>query len=54
MKKVAYSDIGFYGKPIDSLSREELLEAIFELVMMVQNCADKDSPCRSILSVKSE
>jgi hypothetical protein len=54
MKKLTYSDIGYYGKPIDALSREELLEAFFELVLLIQSCADKDSPCRSILNVKSK
>jgi hypothetical protein len=54
MKNLSYSDIGFYGKPIDSLSREELLEALFELVHIIQNCAAEDNPCRSILNVKSK
>jgi hypothetical protein len=52
MKKLSYSDIGYYGRPIDALTREELLEALFELVLMIQSCADQDSPCRTVLSVK--
>jgi hypothetical protein len=32
IKKLTYADIGYHGKPIDTLTREELLEAYLELV----------------------
>jgi hypothetical protein len=38
-KKICCSDIGYYGKPIDDLTREELLEAFLELAQTVVNCA---------------
>ena len=53
MKKLKYSDIGYYGKPIDTLTREELLAAILEFAEKLQECAVKDNPCRSIFTVKT-
>ena len=52
MKNLKYSDIGYYGKPIDSLSREELLNALLELARTLHSCAVQDNACRSIISIK--
>ena len=39
MKKIDCNKIGYYGKPIVELSREELLEAFAELASIVIECA---------------
>ena len=52
MQKLAHSDIGYYKKPIDSLSREELLDALLELAQRLQECAIQDNAGRSIISIK--
>ena len=39
MKKIDCNKIGYYGKPIVELSREELLEAFAELASIVVECA---------------
>ncbi len=38
-KKLTSPEIGYYGKPINELSREELLEAFLELSQTVYDCA---------------
>ena len=53
-KQLDFSDIGYKGKPIDTLSREELLEAFLELAQTVYECARKDNPCKNIFLVKSQ
>ena len=34
MKKCRYEEIGYYGKPINTISREEALKALVELTQM--------------------
>ena len=42
MKKFDHKDIGYFGKPITSLSREELLEALEELAAILYECSAKN------------
>ena len=51
MKKISSNEIGFYGKPIDQLTREELLEAIIVLASAVNECLTKNKKCEEILSI---
>jgi hypothetical protein len=37
MSKLDVKDIAYYGKPIESLNKEELLEAILELAQMIND-----------------
>jgi len=41
--------IGYYGRPITELSREELLAAIAELADIYNECKRKNEKCREIL-----
>ena len=34
MKKCRYEEIGYYGKPIDTITRDEALKALVELTQM--------------------
>ena len=49
--KFKAADIGYHGKPLDTLSREELLEAFVELSQQVFECASVENTCKSLISV---
>lgn len=53
-KKISYSDIGYHGTPIDTLNREELLEAFLELAQTVVNCASANNQCKAVFTVKKD
>jgi hypothetical protein len=42
--------IGYYGKPITSLTKEELLEVLLELSEIIYNCPVKGE-CNEILKL---
>ena len=53
MKKYNPKDIGYYGKPITKLSREELLNVIVELAGIVHECSIKDKKIEEFIFVKT-
>ena len=53
VKKISCADVGYHGKPIDALSREELLEAFLELAQTVLSCAATNNQCKAVFTVKS-
>ncbi len=46
MEKLEPHEIGYYGKSIDSLSREELIQVITKLAQAVYECSKKNGTCR--------
>jgi hypothetical protein len=52
MSKVDRKEIAYCGKPIDKLSREELLQALEELATAIHDCAIRDNKCQEIIHVK--
>lgn len=54
MSKVDRKEIAYYGMPIDTLSREELLQALEELATAIQDCAIRDNKCQEIIRVKKK
>jgi len=42
--------IGYYGKPVSSLTKDELLKAVVELSETIYNCPVKGK-CREILEL---
>jgi hypothetical protein len=40
--------VGYYGKPLSSLSKEELLKAVLEIAEIIHNCPVKGR-CNEIL-----
>lgn len=52
MKKFNPKDIGYYGKPITKLTRDELLNVIVELAGIIHKCSIKDKNIREFLHVK--
>ena len=51
-KKLNGSNIGYRGKPVDSLTREELLEAFLELSQRVYECAAEGNQCKDVFKVR--
>jgi hypothetical protein len=49
--KLSCSDIAYHGKCIDTLTREELLEAFLELAQTVHKCAVIDGKCKDVFTV---
>ena len=45
------ADIGYHGRPIDTLTREELLDAFIELSQKVYDCASRENRCKDLFSV---
>jgi hypothetical protein len=41
-------NVGYYGKPLSSLSKDELLKAVLELTEIIHNCPVKGR-CNEIL-----
>ena len=52
MKKFNSKDIGYYGKPIIELTRDELLSAIVELAEIIHECSITDEKIKEFLFVK--
>ena len=52
MSKIDSKQIAYYGKPIDSLKRHELIRAIEELAGAIQDCAAGNKKCGDILQLK--
>ncbi len=49
-----YEEIGYYGKPINSLTREELLEAFAELAVIIYECSVKDKKFEEFIFIKKD
>ena len=54
MKKFNHEEIGYYGKPINSLTREELLEAFAELAVIIYECSVKDKKLEEFIFIKKD
>jgi hypothetical protein len=52
MKKFDAKEIGYYGKPIAKLARDELLNVIMELAGIIHECSIKDKKIEEFLFVK--
>ena len=50
MKKPKRYEIGYYGRPITDLTRDELLEAFTELCIILEQCRADNDACRKMLS----
>jgi hypothetical protein len=48
VEKLNYSDIAYYGKPIDTLTREELLDAFLEFAQIVYEGAKHGAACKDV------
>lgn len=52
MKKLDAKKIGYYGKPITTLTKDELLSAFEEIAGIIHECLIKDKKIEEFLHVK--
>lgn len=52
MKKFDAKEIGYYGKPITTLTRDELLSAFEEVAGIIHECSIKDKKIEQFIHVK--
>jgi hypothetical protein len=52
MKKISPDEIGFYGKSIDQLTREELIQALTMLASAIKECASENNKCKKIIFIE--
>ena len=50
MSDLELDNIGYYGKPVSALSRDELLKVVLELSERIYNCPVKGN-CREVLNL---
>jgi hypothetical protein len=53
MIKIDRNQIAYYGKPIDSLTRDELISALEELAGAIQGCAEENKECAKIIKINT-
>ena len=53
MPKIDSKQIAYYGKSIDSLTREELISALEELAGAIYDCAAENKKCSEMLSINA-
>ena len=53
-KKLTYVDVAFHGKSMDTLSKEELMDALLELVEKVYECSAEGNMCKDVFTVRRE
>lgn len=51
MSKIDCKQIAYFGKPIDALTRAELISALEELAGAIHDCAAGDKKCSEILKI---
>lgn len=54
MSKIDASHIAYYGKPIVSLTKDELINALEELAGAIHDCAVKNNRCSEIIKVATK
>ena len=52
MSELEVKDVAFYGKPISSLNKEELLEALLPLANIINDCPVKGE-CGKLVGTKN-
>jgi hypothetical protein len=53
MTKIDCKQIAYYGKPIESLTRDELISALEELASAINDCAVKNKKCAEIIRIST-
>jgi len=46
--------IGYYGKPVSSLTKDELLKAVLELSEIIYNCPVKGKCCEILKLIEQQ
>jgi len=53
MSRVPSKEIAYYGKPIETLTREELIRCIEELAGAIYDCAFQGKKCSDVIKIKT-
>ena len=53
MTKIDCKQIAYYGKPIESLTRDVLISALEELASAIHDCAVKNKKCEEIIGIST-
>ena len=53
MTKIDCKQIAYYGKPIESLTRDELINALEELAGAIHDCAVENKKCADIIGIST-
>ena len=53
MSKIDCKQIAYSGKPNDSLTRDELINALEELASAIHDCAVENKKCGEIIKIKT-
>ena len=51
MPKIDRNQIAYMGKPIDALTRDELIIALEELAGAIYSCAEENKECAKIIKI---
>ncbi len=51
MTKIDCKEIAYNGRPIESLTRDEMISAL-ELAGAIHDCAEKGKKCEALLQIK--
>lgn len=51
MSKIDRKRIAYYGRPVDSLTRDELITALEELAGAIHDCAKGKTKCGQIIKI---
>ena len=49
--KLTSSDIGYHGKPLDKLSKGELIDFCLALAQSIHDCSTDKAPCKNVFSI---
>ena len=50
-KKLTCSDIGYHGKALDQLSKDELIDLCLNLAQSIHDCSTEEAPCKNVFSI---
>ncbi len=50
-RKLTCSDIGYNGKPLDKLSKDELIDLCIKLAQSIHDCSIEKAPCKNVFSI---
>ena len=50
-RQLTMSDIGYLGKPLDELSKNELIDLCLELAQSIHDCSTEEAPCKNVFSI---
>ena len=50
-RQLSCSDIGYNGKPLEKLTKDELIDFCIKLAQSNHDCSTDEAPCKNVFSV---